>query len=173
MSAGHGGNLGLDKTFKADDNLKTTTAQYMVVAMVPGTSSAVDYTVEGTYNSATVGDPTATARHAIGINQTYMTGGSTKCVVRMFGFSKATCGDSITAGEWIQAEHHVKAPTSTNYGRIFAIDDGQTSSSGGYITATAHTVVLGRALENGSTNTVIEVFVNPQMYEASLMPTST
>ncbi len=167
-----GGNgVAIDFTFHAAVNLRTTTAQYMAVAMVPGTTTAVDFTVEGASNSATVGVATSTARFAIGINQTYMTANSDHCVVRLLGMSKVICAESITAGEWLKADVGVSATIVE--GGVQAIDDGQTSSSGGYITATAHTVVLGRAFERGSTNTVITAFINPQMYEFSLMATST
>jgi len=159
-----------DVPFKIGANLKTTTSQYMAVAMVPGTSTAVDWTVEGASNSATVGVATSTARHAIGICQDALSAGSTRCTVRMFGLSKVICGDSITAGEWICADWGVSATIVE--GGVVAVDDAVTCSAATQ-SITSHVTILGRALEKGSTNTVITAFINPQLYDNNLVASTT
>ena len=169
MSANSGNGTQIDVTFKAALNLRTTTAQYMVVGIVPGSTGA-DYTVEGCFNSATNGGATSTSRFAIGVNQSYMSANSTECTVRLLGISKVKCGDSITAGEWLMAA--VGTPTSTLYGTVMAVND-QVTSSAATMSTTAHQTILGRSLEDGSTSTVIGAFINPQMYDANLVASTT
>ena len=154
-----------DISLVPSDQLTTVTSQYLVVGMVAGTTTA-DRAVELCGQTNTVGTPTATSRHAIGINQSYLSSGSTICDVRLFGVSKAKCSASITAGEFVVAYEGVS--TTTRAGQIAPIADGA-SISAATASIAAHSVVLGRALEDGSTNTVISVFLNPQLYDQNLI----
>ena len=88
---------------------------------------------------------TATALTAIGINQSYLSTGSESLSARVAGVSKAVCNASITAGQFVQS----------------AIDGSGKVDP--YSTITAEGVVLGMALETGSTNTVISVNLQPQL----------
>jgi hypothetical protein len=58
--------------------------------------------------------------------------------------------------------------TTTMAGRIVQVDNGVTITAYGS-TISAQCVILGRALESGVTGTVISVFVNPQLYDLSLV----
>jgi len=147
------------------DQILTTTSQYLLVGMVAGTTTA-DRAVELCGQTNTVGTPTATSRHAIGINQSHLSSGSSVCDVRLFGVSKAICSASITAGEFLVA--YEGASTTTRAGQIAPIADGA-SISAATASIAAHSVVIGRALEDGSTNTVISVFLNPQLYDQNLI----
>lgn len=173
----HGQGREYDVTFLADSSLKTSTAsggngtmQYRVVGFAPGTSTNTDKYVGLAGNTGTLAEPTATAAFAIGINQTMMSANAMHCDVRMFGVSKAVCAESIAAGSYILAYGGAgaAASTTTMAGRIVAVDDGVTCTVYGQ-TVTSQCTVLGRALEDGSTGTVISVFVNPQLYDRGLI----
>ena len=140
-----------DITFNASSALRTTTSQYRVVG-VGGTTTNADSTVY-LANGGSALNNTTTARWAIGINQTYMSSTADNCAVRLFGVSKAVCAASVGSGDFVTASI---ADTSTaNSGRITPYTPGTV------LTSTAGNVVIGRALETGSTGTVISVFVNP------------
>lgn len=157
---------GLDKTFKAGAALKTTTSQYLLVAMCGNTASA-DYLVELCDSAGnTYAGATAAAFYAIGVNQSYMSSNSEICSVRLFGLSKVKCAASVTAGQFIAA--YAGASTTTFAGYVAQVPDG---ASIGCATASisVHYVIVGRALESGSTNTVIEAYINPYMVDAKTM----
>ena len=160
----------LDLTFTPVDELKTSTAQYWVVGMVPGTSTAADRTVDPACDVTTNATATQNAWLAIGINQTMMSAASDSLSVRLFGLSKAKCAESIGAGNFVCAYFGIS--TTTRVGQIVAIDNGVTGSASAIAkTLTAHQVVLGRALESGSTNASITIFLNPQLYDNNLIGT--
>lgn len=154
-----------DIPFNAGSNLRTTTSQYYCVALTAGTTTT-DRLVEACGDTGTYATPTIAAFHFIGINQTYMSSNSQECTVRMMGISKAICAESITAGQWIMPYFGVS--TTTRKGQIVAVDDGV--SVGGHSIA-SHSVIAGRALQPGSTNDVISVMVNPQLYDWNLIGT--
>jgi hypothetical protein len=159
-----------DITCHADNNLRTTTSQYWVVGMVAGTTTATRW-VQATGDTGTYGEPTAASNHAIGINQTYMSSGSTcLATVRLFGVSKAICADSITAGDFVRAYQGIS--TTSRIGMIVRMPDRVTCSAATQ-SITSHTVVLGRALESGQTNSVISVFLNPHLYDNNLVASTT
>ena len=162
-----------DVSMKLGPELRTTTAQYAVVGM-PNTSTAVDFTVylsgatattEAAVNSAS---PTCTAFKAIGILQTKPSATCLVGQVRLFGLSKVVCAESITSGNAVMAYWGIS--TTTMAGRIVNVDDGVTISVAG-ASVSAQCVILGRALEDGSTGTVITMMVNPQLYDLSLVGT--
>ena len=166
-----------DITFKADSSLKTSTAsggnatmEYRVVGFAPGTSTNSDRYVGLAGNTGTLSEPTATAAYAVGINQTMMSSSAEYCSVRLFGVSKAVCAESIAAGMFVLAYGGAgaAASTTTMAGRIVSVDNGVSCGSYGQ-TVTSQCTVLGRALEDGSTGTVISVFVNPQLYDRNLI----
>ena len=161
---GYGNNL--DITCKLDSSLKTTTSQYAVVGMVPGSSTSENFTVCIAGQTGTMADATAAAYHAIGVLQTYQSSGSENGTVRLFGVSKATCAESIAAGRFVMA--YWGASTSTRAGQIVSVDNG-VSCSAATPSIPAHAVILGRALSNGSTNSVITIIVNPQLYDMALV----
>lgn len=160
----HGNGREYDIPFLAGTTLKTTTTQYLIVAMVPATTTA-DRTVE-LAGIAGIGSATQTAFKALGINQSFLSAGSDQCSVRLFGVSKAVCAQSISAGEYVMPYWGVS--TTTMSGRIVAVDDG-VSCSAATMSVTSQVTILGRALESGSTGTVISVFVNPQLYDLNLV----
>lgn len=151
------------KTFRLGANLKTTTSQYKVVSLVPGTTSA-DYTVEMTGITGTQAEPTIASFHAIGINENYLSATSQETNVCLFGLSKAVCADTISAGDFIKAYDGVS--TTTMAGKIVGIANGQSATMATQSIA-SHAVILGRALQDGTTNTTIEVFINPQLWDSN------
>ena len=168
MGAVFGNGREYDINCYPEDYLKTTTSLYKCVGMVGGTTTS-DWTVQLCGHSGTVCGATAGSNFFLGINQTgKMSTGTEICSVRMFGLSKAVCAESITAGEWVRP--YQGADTTTCRGGIVAIDDAVTVGSYGQSVA-SHTTVIGRALEDGSTGTVIAVFVNPQLYDGALIST--
>jgi hypothetical protein len=154
-----------DIPFIAGSNMRTTVSQYYCVSLVAGTTTA-NRTVEACGDTGTYGTPTAAAFHCIGINQTYLSASAGECNVRLQGNSKAVCAESITAGQWVMPYFGVS--TTTRKGQIVAVDNGV--SAGGH-SVTVHSMILGRALEAGSTNTVITVFINSQLYDWNLIGT--
>ena len=152
-----------DITFIPGSDLLTTTSQFLVVGMAP-TSTVANRTVF-LAGSGGVG-ATMCADGAIGINQTMLSSGSLDCSIRMFGVSKAVCAESIAAGAFVMAYWGVS--TTTMAGKIVQVDNAVTITAA-TASISAQTVILGRALENGSTNSVISVFVNPQLYDRSLV----
>lgn len=160
-----GNGLEYDVTFKITNELKTTTSQFAVVGLVPGTTTTQDRTVSKTGVDNSTGAATGTSRFAIGIIQSLQSSASEEASVRMFGVSKAVCAASVSAGYFVRAYHGASASAA---GKIVEITDG-VSISAATITASNHCVVLGRALESGSTNTVISVFVNPSLYDSNLI----
>lgn len=152
-----------DITFLASSSLKTTTSQYMAVSMIPGTSTTDDREVQVAF-VADAAAQSVSAHWAIGINQSYLSASSDNCTVRMFGISKAICGASVAAGSFV-----VPYRGASTTSRIGCIQQLVSGVSVGCATASigSHLVVLGRALEDGSTGTVISIFVNPQVVEKS------
>ena len=161
---GAGGEL--DLTFKITDELKTTTSQFMCVGQAPGTTTAADRTVSlcGVANS--IGSATGTAFHFIGIVQSYQSASSEVATVRTFGVSKAVCAESIPAMAPVMAYWGVS--TTTMAGRIVCVDDG-VSTSAATMSTSAHVIIIGRALESGSTGTVISILIQPSLYDLNLV----
>ena len=126
--------------FLAGTTLLTTTSQFRCVALTATSGSP-----------GTVGLANTTTGVVIGINQTYLTAGaSAVCQVATHGFSKAICAASVTAGDVIVA----------------GVGGGvETFAAAAAVTTTAFVFILGRALETGSTNTNIGVFIQPQFIE--------
>ena len=158
-------NKNVSHTFHIGDNLKTTTSQYKVVSLVAETSTATR-TVELCGNTGTYAEPTIASFYAIGINQNYLSAGSLVTDVAVSGFSKAICAESVTTGDWIKA--YDGASTTTMAGKIARV-----GNAGSVTVATqsiaSHGVILGRAMQVGTTNTVIEVLLMPQLYDTNLM----
>jgi len=154
-----------DITLNAGGALRTTTSQYMVVGMV-GATTTTDRLAELCDGSNTYGSATATSYSAIGVNQSYMSANSEICSVRMFGVSKVKCAASVAAGDWLVA--YAGISTTTFPGYVVTLANG---ASIGCATASISSqyVILGRALEKGSTNTVISAFINPYMVERSTL----
>lgn len=161
---GNGGEL--DLTMYITDELKTTTSQFMCVGQVPGTTTAADRTVSlcGVANS--IGSATGTAFHFVGIVQSYQSSSSEVATVRTFGVSKAVCAHSVPAFANIMPYWGVS--TTTMAGRIIALQDGATITSTN-ITNTSFVTIIGKALESGSTGTVISVLIQPSLYEYKLL----
>ena len=155
-----------DISFLIGDKVATTTSQYKVVGFVPGTTTSADRTVDLCGQTGTNADATAASSFAIGINQTYLSSTADTASIRLFGVSKAYCAHSIGAGSFVAAYNGIS--TTTMNGRIMQLVDGATMGTAD-LTATAQFVILGRALENGSTGTVISVFLNPQFYDRQLV----
>jgi hypothetical protein len=148
---------GYDITMKAGTSVCTVTSEFLCVGAGETTTSG-NRTVYVTNDSTTAG--TANALNVVGINQTRaMSSNSDYCAVRVFGQSKAVCAHSITEFAWVCAYRGVS--TTTRRGQIEAVGFAETQTSN--ITATNFTI-LGRALESGSTNSVIDVFVQPVPY---------
>lgn len=170
-----------DVTFLADSSLQTSTAaggngtmQYRVVGFAPGTTTAADRTVGIAGGTGTMAEPTAPAAHCLGINQTMMSCLSTECSVRMLGVSKAVCAESVGAGYPVAAYGAIGggASTTTMKGRIIQVDLAVSCTAYG-ATVSSNFYILGRALESGSTGTVISVFVNPTLHDRQLAGTVT
>lgn len=162
---GVGGSV--DITFIPDAAMLTTTSQFKVVGLAP-TTTATDKTVavSGATGTSVTIEPTSTAYYAIGVNQSYLSAGSADCTVRIFGVSKVTCAETVTAGHFVMA--YWGASTTTMAGRVVQVDNGVTITAyGGSVSSQC--VILGRALESGITGSVISVFVNPQLYDMSLV----
>lgn len=161
-----GNNSGIDMTLKSSTELNTSTSQYLVVGIQGGTTAA-DLTAYMANAAATLAD-TTTARSAIGVNTTArMSSGSTECNVRVMGLAKMICAASIASGDWVNA--YEGASTTTRRGQInVAGANGASCSSYGQ-TITAQTTILGKALRSGSTNSVIEVMMLPQLYDRNLL----
>jgi len=161
-----GDGFALDKTFKLDDNLKTTTSQYKIVSMVAGTSANADLTVQQACATGTGGVPTAASRYAIGVLQTYQSAGSLIGSVRMFGIAKVKVAASVTAGEFLRAYDGAITTTAAGFAQPVANGLSVTAAT---MSVTAQNVILGRAMEDGSTGTVISIFLNPQLYDRNLI----
>lgn len=143
----------IDLNMKAGDSVKTTTSQYLVVG-IEDTSTSADSTV---YLAGAGSTPasTITSRNALGIQQRFLSSTSDVCTVRVMGRSKAKCAASISVGAFVSA--YEGASTTTFAGHIVA------QAIGTVLTATSAKVVLGRALESGSTNSVISVALLPTL----------
>jgi len=163
----YGNGRDYDLTLIPDAAMRTTTSQYLCVGM-PGTTTATDRVIGVTCDTATTVTitPTATANGLIGVNQSYLSGTSAECTVRVFGLAKCTAAGSISAFDFVRAYQGVS--TTTRRGQIVAVANGA-SVSVATQSISSHTVILGRALEDASTNTVITVFVNPSMYDNNLV----
>lgn len=149
--------LEYDITLDAGASLRTTTSQYLCVGAGETTTSD-DWTAYVTNDSTTAG--TINAYYFVGINQTgAMSATSTKARIRIFGISKAICACSVPAWSFVAAYRGVS--TTTRRGQIEPVGYGVTQTAN--ITST-NMVIVGRALEDGSTNSVISVFVNPTPY---------
>ena len=157
----------IDVTFDITAEARTTTSQYKVMGMTPGTSTAQGWTADATRTSTNAGF-TASAFHALGILQGYESGTSESGTIRLFGISKAIAAESIGAGSWVACYHG--ASTAAMWGKLISLDDG-VSNTAATTSITTHYTVLGRALESGSTNGVISIFLNPQMYDFGLVGT--
>lgn len=158
-----------DITMIAGSSLKTTASQYMVVSLVAATSTTLERKVQASF-VADLAAQSVSAHHAFGINQTYMSASSGDAIqVRVFGVSKAICGASVPAGAFVVP--YRGASTTSRIGNIQALTNG-VSCTIATTSITSHLVILGRALESGSTGTVISVFVNPQLSDTHLLAES-
>lgn len=153
-----------DQTFDVGASVKTSTSQYLCVGAW-ATTTSTDWTVFITNDSTSAG---TTNSHAfVGINQTGgMSASSTKCKVRLHGISKAVCSASVPAYSFVVPYNG--ASTTTRRGQIQAIASGA-SITVATASISSQTVIVGRALEDGSTGTVISVLVNPQVYDRNLI----
>lgn len=125
-------------SFLAGANVLTTTSQFRVVAL--GTTSG---------SPGTVVIATTTSQLVIGINQTYFPTSTSSgvCQVAVSGFSKAICATSVTAGDYLIA---------STAGAV------TTFAPGTVLTTTTLYHGVGYALDNGSTNSAIGIFIRPQ-----------
>jgi len=163
MGAIMGNGNEVDMNMKCSDQMKTSTTQYLLVGLAP-TSTNADFTGYLTDNGVALND-TMTAYHALGFNQTYLSATSEVMRVRMFGIAKAKCASAIVAGDFLIG--YTGISTTTFAGHIEAIVAGSCTMATASITS--FRVVLGRALEDGTTNTVIQIFANPQLYDSNLI----
>jgi len=150
------------------NNLKTTTSQYRCVSL-SGNTAGSDWTFDAARTGTS--DFTDAAMSVIGVNQTYLSSGAETACIRVFGVGKCICAESIAAGSWVAGYYGVS--TATMWGKIIQLDNGASGCSG-YTGSAAgtqsnHITVVGRALENGSTNSVVAVMINPQLYDMSLV----
>lgn len=149
--------LEYDITMDAGASVKTTASEFLCVGAGATTTSA-DWTAYVTNDSTTAG--TYNAYNVVGINQTRdMSANSAVCSVRMFGISKAICACSVPAWSFVAAYRGIS--TTTRRGQIEPVGFAQTQTAN--ITST-NFVILGRAMQDGSTNSVISIFVNPTPY---------
>ncbi len=146
-------NQGFDITMKASDYCKTSAAQYKVVGMNPNTTAA-DMTAY-MCNAGSTLDDSCTAQGAFGIIQDLPNAGSTEVNVRTMGISKAICAGSIAAGDFIYADY--TASTTTKCGKVLGAIDITASNE-------VSLILLGRALEDGSSDTVISVVLYPTLH---------
>ena len=155
-----------DITFACEDKLKTTTSQYMCVCLA-ATTTSIGGTAGlcGATNTASQ-NPTMSANYCIGVNQTFLSSSSDCCQVRLFGVSKVQCACTVTAGRFVQA---YRGASLTRAGQIIPLNQDGGTCAGYGVTATAITVVVGRALESGITDSMIHIFVNPTLWDASLV----
>ncbi|MDY6888142.1 MAG: hypothetical protein SVV88_10980 [Pseudomonadota bacterium] len=163
MSAILGNGREYDITLKTSTYMATSTSQYLVVGM-QGETTTADFTGYMA-DAGSALDDTQTAYQAIGINQSYLSASSDVMSVRLFGLSKAKCAASVAAGDFVKAYSGIS--TTTFRGHIETTAQG--SCAAATMSVTSFRVILGRALEDGSTNTVITVFLNPQLYDTSLI----
>lgn len=153
-----------DITLKAGASCKTSTSQYLCVGAWPTTTSG-DFYGYITNDSTAAG--TTNSYAFIGVNQSnMMSSGSESMSVRMFGVSKVKCSASVPAYSFVVP--YAGASTTTRRGQIAAIASG-VSITVATASTSSHTCVIGRALEDGSTGTVISVFINPQLYDRNLI----
>jgi len=170
-----------DITFLAGAKMRTSTMsggngtmQYRAVGFAPDTSTQTDRLVDLSGGTSTLAEPTITAAQVLGINQTMMSANSQECSVRMFGISKAVCAQSIGCGFPVAAYGGIGggASTTTQAGRIIQLDLNVSCTAYG-MTVSSNFYVLGRALESGSTGTVISIMVNPTLHDRQLAGTVT
>lgn len=95
----------------------------------------------------TVNLATASTDLVIGVNMSYLSASSESCNVRLQGIAKCYCNASVTVGQPVGAAALTKIANVTIAG----------------ITTTAFYGVLGFAMESGSTNQAISVFVQPHV----------
>jgi hypothetical protein len=139
-----------DITMKCGGGVNTSTSQYRVVGMGYDTTSA-DWTAYMTdYNTAL--SDTMTSRGALGIQQDYLSSSSEYCTVRIHGLSKAYCAGSVSAGDFVRA--YEGTSVTSRFGNIVTLALTTTITTG---------IILGRALEDGSTGTVITVLLQPNV----------
>lgn len=136
--AGRGVNFGQDFSMEATANAKTSTSQFGF--MVANTSAAFF-----------AGPPATEAemKYSYGVCQTRMTAGSKFMTIRPLGMSAVKCAASVTAGRYVKI-------VGTNTGYIGDITEAVTVQ-------TSVVEVVGRAMRSGSTNSVVEIMVNPYL----------
>lgn len=136
--AGRGVNFGQDFTMKATANAKTSTAQF-------------GFMVANTVGAFECGPPTTAAefKYSYGVCQTRMTANSKFMTIRPLGVSAVKCAASVTAGRYVKI-------VGTNTGYIGDITEDITLN-------TATIEVVGRVFRSGSTNSVVEIQVNPYL----------
>ncbi len=133
-----GVNFGQDFSMKPTANAKTTTSQFgFVVANTTGAFEAGPPATDTQF------------KYAYGVCQTRMTAGSKSMTVRPLGVSAVKCAASVTAGRYVKM-------VGTGTGYIGDITEAVTVQ-------TATVEVVGRAFRSGSTNSVVEVQVNPYL----------
>ncbi len=151
-----------DVTLKAGASVKTSTSQFLCVG-AGWTSTSTDWTALITNDSVTAG--TINAHAFVGVNQSgAMSAGSESMNVRMAGVGKVKCAASVQA--WSFVECYNGASTTTFRGHVQQIAAGETFTA---MTTSAHMVVVGRAFESGSTNSVITIMIMPTLYERNLV----
>jgi hypothetical protein len=165
-----GGNgQGIDVSMKVGSQLKTSTvgnynSEYLVVGMQPNTTT-VDWTCYLANNATTLSD-TQAAYHPIGVNQTHMSAAATECMVRTHGISKVRCAGSVAAGDLLVCYDGVSTTTFPGYVVSLSLADETNVTCATYgATVAVFYCILGRALEDGSTNTVISAIINPTPYD--------
>ena len=144
--------------------LPTTTSQYKVVGIRGNTSSA-DWTAY-LCNAGADLENTETAYYPIGVNQTLLSASSTECKVVYLGLSKAKCASTVTAGDIVMP--YDGASTTTFSGHIESmtlIDETNVTAAAYGMSIASIRHMLGRAMEDGVTNSVITIIVNPQVYD--------
>jgi len=150
-----GNGMDYDLSMNAGSSLQTSTAQYKVCGL-SATSTSADFTAYMTNNGAALSNSN-TARYAIGIVQSYPSTGSEVVTVRRRGISKAVCAEAVKAGDAVVA--YEGASTTTFAGCISPLVFADLAAA--ETLTTDFKIILGQALESGSTNTVISILLDP------------
>ena len=138
--------------------------QYRVVGMQPITTTA-DWTCY-LANAGSDLENTLTAYHPIGVTQELMSANATVVTVRISGISKVRCESTVAAGDLLVAYDGIS--TTTHAGNVvsasLADEANVTCATYGASTAVFY-CFLGRALEDGITNSVISAAINITPYD--------
>lgn len=132
-------------SFLAHASLLTTTSQYSPVAISANSAGG----------SPTCKIATATSESILGVNMTYFTGSTDTqkaAAVITRGLARVYCAASITAGDLVGAA--ASATGGAGAAAVVTLAPGSVAT---------FSWALGRALENGSTNQAIQIWVGPQL----------